>query len=108
MARFVTRLFLNGVTLGALLFVLVSPSPVRADVQINCDNGDGYYSRSAPMNSTFTCAEPQPPHQVTCQIGTQYCTWTCVNGGVTDVSCSFNWCYGEHGNITCCDHSCRF
>lgn len=108
MTRVVARLILNGITLAAFLFVMSAASPANAQVQINCNNGDGNYMRTAGINSTFTCNEPQPPHQVTCRIGSQTCSWTCVNGGVTNLSCSMFFCTGRYGNVTCCDGSCQF
>jgi hypothetical protein len=108
MIRVVVRLMLNAVSLGALLLLLSVPSTVRADVPINCNQGDGFYWGSDPMYRTFTCQEPMPAHQVTCQIGTQNCSWTCVNQSPTDVYCSQDFCHGPYGNVTCCDGSCRF
>ena len=54
MPRLLIRLVLNAVSLTALI-VILSNVELVAEVAINCDKGDGFYDRSAPIERTFTC-----------------------------------------------------
>lgn len=102
------ELLMNIVTLAALIVILSPGNELQAEVIINCNQGDGYYSRSSGIWREFTCQEPKPPHYVFCRVGTQHCTWECVNQAPTDIACSQNFCRGPYGNVTCCDGSCTF